>query len=52
MSQMDERVMHQPRKPSQPGQGCASSDFLNSSKPSRNMKSMRLKMRMIYVTQI
>ena len=49
---MDERVMHQPRKPSQPGQGWASSDFLNSSKPSRNMKSMRLKMRMIYVTQI
>ena len=52
MSQMEDSVMHQPSRPNQEGQGWASSDFLNSSKPSRNMKSMRLKMRMIYVTQI
>ena len=47
MSQMEEKVMHQPSRPSQEGQGWASSELLNCSNPSRNMKSIRLKMRMI-----
>ena len=47
MSQREEKVMAQPSRPSQPGEGWACREFLKSSRPSENMKSIRLNIRMI-----